>query len=153
MKILTQQSTVVRLEAAIMIFFVLAVLCLLVVYIVDPSIYVQTLLLHPSATDRHPLIATLFMVAILAFITLLSIGVMRRWRWLFWLLLIAFAASIIQIPVTLLQIAGVLPAEYPLWYTLFRLFIAFVELCLAMWMVQIYRREGVWGLGRRKIRR
>ncbi len=71
-----------RLERILIAFFVLAALSLLVVYFADPSIYTSTLLLEPSATDRYPLPATLFLVGILIFIAVLIVGVTRHWRWL-----------------------------------------------------------------------
>jgi hypothetical protein len=119
----------------------------LVVYLTDPAIYAQSLSLTSSPADRYPVPVTLFLVGILELITLLSFGVVRHWRWVFWLMLVAFAGSALQIPVTLLQIADVLPTADPLWYGLFRMGSAVVELALAVWMISIYRREGVWALG------
>jgi hypothetical protein len=74
----------------------------------------------------------------------------RHWRWVFWLLLVAFAASVLQIPITLLQMTGVLPSSDPLWYSLFRMGGCVVELALAVWMIFIYRREGVWAQGAKR---
>ncbi len=65
-------------------------------------------------------------------------------------MLVAFASSALQIPVTLLQIADVLPSSDPLWYCLFRMGVAVVELALAVWMIHIYRHEGVWALGKKR---
>jgi hypothetical protein len=128
-------------------FFILAALSLPVVYLADPSIYAQSLSLTFSPADRYPVPVTLFLVGILVLITLLILGVVRHWRWVFWLMLIAFASSALQIPVTLLQIAEVLPSSDPLWYNLFRMGVAVVELALAMWMISTYRHAGVWAKG------
>jgi hypothetical protein len=49
-----------------------------------------------------------------------------------------------------LQITDVLPSSDPLWYGLFRMGVAVVELALAIWMIYIYRREGVWALGKKR---
>src|SRR5258708_37230526 len=68
-----------------MAFFLMAALFLLVVYVTAPSLYTETLLLQPSPTDRYPLAVTLFLLAILAFIAVLIVGVLQHWRWLFWL--------------------------------------------------------------------
>ena len=102
---------------------------------------------------RYPVPVTLFLVGILGLITLLILGVVRHWRWVFWLILVAFASSALQIPVTLLQMADVLPSSDPLWYSLFRMGGVVVELALAVWMVSIYRREGVWALGKKRNKR
>jgi hypothetical protein len=131
-------------------FFVLAALSLLVVYVADPAIYAQSLSLASSPADRYPVPVTLFLVGILAMIALLILGVMRHWRWVFWLMLVAFAGSALHIPVTLVQIAGVLPTADPLWYDLFRMGVAVVELALAVWMIHIYRHQGVWALGKKR---
>src|SRR5947209_12764392 len=103
-----QQLLVRRLERILIAFFLLAVLFLIVVYVAAPSIYTSTLLLQPSSTDRYPLPITLFLVAILIFIAILIVGVLRHWRWLFWLVLIAFGFSILEIPATILQLIGII---------------------------------------------
>jgi hypothetical protein len=148
MKTTTHPSTDVRLERGVIAFFIFAALLLLLVYFADPAIYAQSLSLTSSPAGRYPVAVTLFLVAILAFLTLLTVGVMRHWRWLFWLMLVAFAASAIQIPVLLLTVTGVLPSSDPVWYSLLRVATGVYELALAVWMIRVYRREGVWGLGK-----
>ena len=150
MKTPTHSSIRVSLEMGMITFFILAALSLLVVYVADPSIYAQSLSLTSSPVDRYPGPVTLFLVGVLAVIALLSFGVVRNFRWVFWLLLVAFAGSALQIPVTLLQIADVLPSSDPLWYSLFRMGSGVVELALAVWMIHIYRHEGVWALGKKR---
>ena len=139
-----------RLEGILIAFFLLAALFLLVVYFADPSIYTNMLLLKPSSTDRYPLPVTLFLVAILVFIAVLIVGVLRHWRWLFWLVLIAFGFSILQIPATILQLTGVVPGSLPVWYSLSRMGVAIIQVGIAVWMVQIYRQYGVWAIGKKK---
>jgi hypothetical protein len=150
MKAPTHLFSRVRLEIAVIAFFILAALSLLVVYVADPAIYVQSLSLTSSPADRYPIPVTLFLVGILAVIALLIIGVVRHWRWVFWLMLVAFSGSALHIPVTLLQITDVLPSSDPLWYGLFRMGVAVVDLALAVWMIHIYRHEGVWALGKKR---
>ena len=130
--------------------FILAALSLLVVYVADPAIYAHSLALTSSPTDRYPVPVTLFLIGILTMIALLILGVMRHWCWLFWLMLAAFASSALQIPVTFLQMTGMLPSPDPLWYSLFRMGVAAFEFALAVWMIHIYRHEGVWALGRER---
>jgi hypothetical protein len=140
-----------RLERLLIAFFLLIALSVLVVYIADPSIYTQGLSLKPSATDRYPIPATLFLAGLLAFIAVVIIGILRHWRWLFWLLLVAFGASILQIPATILQLAGILPDIFPAWYSLYRMGIALLEVGFAIWMLWIYRQYGVWGRSREHV--
>src|SRR6266487_4786163 len=115
MKTPTHHSIGGRLEMAVIAFFILAALSLLVVYVTSPSIYAHSLSLTSSPADRYPVPVTLFLVGILTVIALLILGVVRHWRWVFWLMLVAFASSILHIPVTLLQIAGMLPSADPFW--------------------------------------
>jgi len=147
---LHQKLTVQRLSAAIIAFFVLAALSVLVVYFIDPTIYAKVLKLEPTTTDRYPFASTLFLVALLIFIAILIFGVTKHWRWLFWLLLIANSFSILEVPATILQLTGVIPDPYPVWYSLYRMSIAVIQVGIAIWMVRIYYQDGVWGMGRRK---
>ena len=140
----------VSLEMGMIAFLILAARSLLVVYLADPAIYAQSLSLMSSPADRYPVPVTLFLVGILAMITLLILGVVRHWRWLFWLILVAFCGSALQVPITLLQMTGVLSTADPLWYNLFRMGVGAFELALAIWMIRIYRHEGVWGLGKKR---
>ncbi len=86
----------------------------------------------------------------LIFITVLIIGVLRHWRWLFWLLLVANSFSILQVPATLLQLTGVIPDPYPAWYSLYRMGVALIQVVIAVWMIRILYRYGVWGLGKKE---
>jgi len=150
MKAPANHSSSVRLERAVIAFFSLAALSLLVVYVADPAIYARSLALTSSPADRYPVQVTLFLAGILDGITLLIIGVLHHWRWLFWPMLVAFSCSALQVPVTLLQIAAVLPSSDPVWYGLLRIGSAAFELALAVWMIRIYRHEGVWALGKKR---
>lgn len=152
MKTPTRHFIEAHLERVVIAFFILAALSLLVVYLADPAIYAQSLSLMSSPADRYPVPVTLFLVGVLAVIALLSVGVVRHWHWVFWLMLVAFSGSTLQIPLTFLQIVDVLPSSDPLWYSLFRMGGGVVELALAIWMIQVYRHEGVWAMGRKNHR-
>ena len=147
---LHQKLTVQRLSAVIIAFFVLAALSALVVYVADPTIYTKVLMLESTTVDRYPLPATLFLIALLIFITVLIVGVLRHWRWLFWLLLVANSFSILEVPATILQLNGVIPNPYPVWYSLYRMSIAVIQVGIAIWMIRIYYQYGVWGMGKKK---
>ncbi len=134
MKILAPRLIGMRLELVIIAFFVLAVLSSLVVYVADPSIYASSLSLKSSLADLYPVPVMLFLVGMIALIALLILGVVRHWRWAFWLTLGAFGSSVLHIPVTLLQIAGILPNADPLWYSLLQIGVAMVEIGIAIWM-------------------
>lgn len=143
-----QKATIQPLEKVLITFFVLVALSLVVVYSVDPSIYVEMLSLQRRLEGRYSLAVTVFIIAILCFIAFVITGVIRHWRWLFWLLLLAFGAAILDIPTTILQLTGVIPTTFPLWYSLFRMGVACIQVVIAVWMVRIYRRAGVWAMGK-----
>jgi len=145
-----QKQTVQRLSAVLIAFFVLAALSVLVVYFADPSVYTKALMLESTTADRYPLASTLLLVALLTFITVLIIGVTKHWRWLFWLLLIANCFSILEVPATILQLTGVISDPYPIWYSLYRMGVALVQVAIAIWMIRIYFQYGVWAMGRKK---
>ncbi len=132
--------------------FLLAALSAVVVYLAAPSVYTNLLMLHPTPTDRYLASARLSLVGILLVIAVGMVGVMQHWRWLFWLLLIAFGASILDIPVTILQMMGALPSVFPVWYSLFRMGVALVEVALAVWMIHLNRHHGVWAMGKKHTR-
>jgi hypothetical protein len=48
------------------------------------------------------------------------VGVLRRWRWTFWLILVAFLAGVLRVPVAILQLAGFLHASAPTWHVVFQ---------------------------------
>jgi hypothetical protein len=107
-------------------------------------------MLESNTVDRYPLPETLFLVALLILITVLIVGVLRHWRWLFWLLLLANSFSILEVPATILQLNGVIPNPYPTWYSLYRMGAALIQVGIAIWMIRIYYQYGVWGLGKKK---
>lgn len=141
-----------RLEQVLVAFFVGCALFVIVLYAVAPSIYIMALKLTSAPTERYPFPLTLFLIALLAFIAVVIVGVVRHWRWLFWLLLVAFGFSILALPATILQLTGIIPDSFPAWYSLSRLGIALLEVGLAVWMFQIYRQHGVWALGKKASR-
>jgi hypothetical protein len=138
-----------RLQRTLLAFFLLAVLFLVVVYVAAPSIYTNMLLLMPSPTGRSPAATTLLLVGVGVFLAIVMIGVLRRWRWVFWLVLVAFDGMILDLPATLLQLTGILPNLFPLWYSLCRMGASLIAVGIAVWMLQIYRHHGVWAMGRK----
>ncbi len=87
----------------------------------------------------------LFLVGISAFIALLGVGVLRRWRWTFWVIAFAFLFGVLRLPVTFLTLAGVLPADGPPWYVVYQGFLGVVQFAIALLMLVGYRRGGTWG--------
>jgi hypothetical protein len=128
-------------------FFGLAVSFLLAVYITTPALYVQVLLGAKANADARPIGLTAFLIAILCLVSLLMVGVLRRWRLVFWLVLLAFCFEIIAVPIDALQLAGVMPLMYPVWYTIIRLAVSGLQIAIGGWMIWLYLRCGVWAMG------
>ena len=75
-----------RVQALVLAFLLMAWISLVAILVAAPEVYEQRLRSLPGA---QRIVEIVFVVALTAFILLLSIGVLRRWRWTFWLILIA----------------------------------------------------------------
>jgi hypothetical protein len=130
-----------RTQTLVLGFFLVVVTSLLVILAAAPEVYDQALRL-PTGNRAVELA---FLAALLGFIMLLGIGVVRRWRWTFWLILVAFLAGVLPVPVAVLQLAGVLTAEGPRWYVAFQGLVGVLQFGIGLAMAVGHRRAGVWG--------
>ena len=130
-----------RTQALVLGFFLLAWTSLLVILVAAREVYDQALGLPTG--DRTAELG--FLAALTGFIALLTIGVVRRWRWMFWLILVAFLLGVLRVPVAILQLSGVLAARDPTWYVIFQGLLGVVQFAIGLAMVASYRRAGVWG--------
>ena len=131
-----------RTQALVLGFIVFAWLSLIAILVTTPQIYDAALKLPPG---DHRLADGAFLVALTAFLALLSIAVLRRWRWAFWLIVVAFLFGILRVPMAILQLANVLPREGPTWYALFQGMLGVIQFAIALAMLRGYRRSGTWG--------
>ncbi|HKH75615.1 MAG TPA: hypothetical protein VKA51_01530, partial [Rubrobacteraceae bacterium] len=97
-----------RTQALVLGFFVLVWASLVAIFAAAPETYEQALRLPSGGGGRSAGVG--FLVAISAFIVLLVIGVIRRWRWAFWLIVVAFIFGVLRVPASVLELWGVLPA-------------------------------------------
>jgi hypothetical protein len=137
-----EHSSLNRTQQLVLGFFVFAWLALVVILVAAPEVYEQALRL-PGSERKLPTLA--FLAAISAFLVLLGIGVVRRWRWTFWLVLVAFILSVLRVPASILQLTGVLSEEVPTWYVMLQALIGVVQFVIGLLMLAGYRRGGVWG--------
>jgi hypothetical protein len=130
-----------RTQALVLGFFGVALGSLLVILVAAPDVYDQALRLP----DRSGVAEVAFRVVLMGFLGLLAVGVLRRWRWAFWLVLVAFLAGVLRVPVVVLQLTGVLAADVPAWYVAFQGVIGLAQVAIGLAMLAGYRRAGVWG--------
>jgi hypothetical protein len=130
-----------RTQALVLGFFLMALTSLVVILVAAPEIYDHALRL-PSSSPRW--MALTLLAALAVFIGLLAIGVLRRWRWTFWLILVAFLAGVLRRLVAGVQLTGVLAAEGPTWYVVFQGLLSVLQFAIGLAMVAGYRRAGIW---------
>ena len=97
-----------------------------------------------SSGDRRPAeIGTL--LALTALFALLSTGVIRSWRWTFWLILVVFLAGILRVPAAALQVAQIVPSQGPAWYVALQAVVGLLQFVIALAMLAGWRKTGIWG--------
>jgi hypothetical protein len=131
-----------RTQALVLGFSLAAWLAVIAILVVAPDVFSAALKV-PAGGSGAAEVA--FVVALGAFIGLLGVGVVRRWRWMFWLVLVAFLAGVLRVPASLLELAGVLPVSGPTWYVLLQAAIGVVQFAIGLAMLSAFRRAGVWG--------
>jgi hypothetical protein len=131
-----------RTQLLVIGFFVSVWIALAAILALAPQAYAQTL--RQVGGDNRAIEAS-FLIALSALIAFLVVGVFRRWRWTFWLVLVAFFFGVLRIPASVLQLAGILPASGPTWYETLQGAIGIVQFLIALAMFVGYRKAGIWG--------
>ena len=134
--------TINRTQAIVIGFFLLAWLSLLGILATAPDVLDATLRLPPG--DHGPA-ELAFLLALSAFLTLLAVGGLRRWRWSFWLVLVAFLAGLLRVLASGLGLTGLLPSNGPTWYLLLQAVIGLVQFAIGLAMLVGLRKTGPWG--------
>jgi hypothetical protein len=96
-----------------------------------------------SGDPRPAEIGTL--LALTGLLGILSTGVIRSWRWTFWLILVVFLFGIVRLPTSALELAGILPTQDPAWYVVLQAVVGLMQFVTAIAMLAGYRKAGVWG--------
>jgi hypothetical protein len=136
-----RRSSLNRTQKLVLGFFTFAWTVLVVILVAAPRVYDRV----PPGRDNGSW-ALAFLAAISVFLVLLSVGVVRRWRWTFWLILVAFVlGGLLRVPASVLQLVGVLPAQGPAWYTLLQALFGVMQFAIGLVMLAGYRRAGIWG--------
>ncbi len=123
-------------------FFVVVWTALVAILAFSPDVYAQALR-QVHAEIRT--IEAISVAAVSALIAVLVIGIVRRWRWVFWLIFVAFLFGVLRVPASVLQLAGQMPATGPRWYEALQGLIGVVQFLIALAMFSGYRKAGEWG--------
>jgi hypothetical protein len=130
-----------RTRAFVLALFGLYWLAVLVILLADRPVFDQVggLPMHGLAADIGAVLVLTLLLAVL------SAGVVRGWRWTFWLILVVFMLGIRTVPVAVLELTGRLPQQGPTWYVLFGVVVGLAQLGIGVAMLAGWRRSGVWG--------
>jgi len=130
-----------RTQSLVLAFFLLTWATAMTILVVAPQVYDPALRRAPGSP---PVAQAAFVVALSGLICAVLVGVVRRWRWLFWLILAVFFLGVLRVPVTVLELAGHTAAS-PTWYVALQGGVGVIQFAIALAMVAGYRRSGVWG--------
>jgi hypothetical protein len=128
-----------RTQILVLVFFGTVWIALVAILLLAPGIYDEIL------RSSDPVAEVAFVTTITAMILIVGVGVTRRWRWLFWLILIAFLAGAVRVPISVLQLTGVLGTGFPRWYLVLQGFIGLAQVMIGLVMLADYRKAGIWG--------
>jgi hypothetical protein len=131
-----------RSQGIVLAFFGFIWIGLVIILVAAPSVYDRTLKL---ASGNRGIGEVGFLAAISALIALLSLGVVRHWRWTFWLILVAFLAGVLRVPASILEISGTISTRDPTWYVLFQGVLGVIQFIIGLALLAGYRQAGVWG--------
>jgi len=131
-----------RTQQLVLGFVVLAWLALVVILLVSPQIYDRSL----GAGNAQRQLGDLGLLTVLSgLLALLGLAVVRRRRWAFWLILVAFFAGLLRVPAAALELTGKLSSPDPPWYVVVQAVVGVIQFLIATAMLVGYRRVGIWG--------
>lgn len=131
-----------RTQLLVLVFLAAVWVVVVAILALAPGVFDQAL--RFSVASRRPF-EIAFLVVLSLFLLVLAIGVLRRWRSTFWLILVAFLAGVLRLPASALELAGILPVQGPAWYVVLQGAIGVVQFAIGIAMVKGYRRGGIWG--------
>jgi hypothetical protein len=131
-----------RTQRLVLAFFVVVWVALVTILLTSPQIYDEALKLGPG---DHRLADLAFLMSVSVLIAILVVGVFRRWRWIFWLVLVAFLFGFVRVIASVLELMDLMQAEAPAWYIELQAAIGVAQVVIAMAMIAGYRKGGAWG--------
>jgi hypothetical protein len=126
-----------RSQAIVLAFLAAVAAALIAILLWAPSVYAQV--------TRTPGAQNAFLAGVLLLMLVLAVGVVLRWRWTFWLIVVAFLAGVLRAPASVLELAGLLPRSGPTWYVGLQAVVGLVQLAIGLALLKGYRKAGAWG--------
>ena len=135
-----------RIKVLVLALFAVYWVILVVILVAARDVYDQALPQEAVrlAGNQRPAEIGVLLVATALF-AVLSIGVIRGWRWTFWLILVVFLAGILRVLASALQLAGIVPSQDPAWSVVLQAVVYLIQFVIALAMLAGYRKAGVWG--------
>jgi hypothetical protein len=131
-----------RTQWLVLAFFLAVWVTVMTILAVSPQVYRPGLARAPGSLRVAEIV---FVVALSGLVCVISAGVVRRWRWLFWVILVVFLLGVLRVPVTVLQLSGHMPASSPVWYIAVQGVASVAQFAIALLMLVGYRSSRVWG--------
>jgi hypothetical protein len=132
-----------RTQTLVLAFAIFSWLALVAILLGAPDVYDSEL--RPLGLAGLPAVRLAFLAIVTGLLAVLAIGTLRRWRWTFWLVFVAFAAGVLRVPVFALEVLGAISSDVPLWYTGLQAVVGSIQVAIAAAMFVGYRRHGPWG--------
>lgn len=135
-----------RIKVLVLALFAVYWVTLVVILVAARDVYDQALpqeAVRLAGNQRSAEIGVLLVAT--ALFAVLSIGVIRGWRWTFWLILVVFLAGILRGLASALQLAGIVPSQDPAWSVVLQAVVYLIQFVIALAMLAGYRKAGVWG--------
>lgn len=131
-----------RTQKLVLAFFSLTWVAVITILAAAPQVYAQPLRRAPVSLRPAEVI---FVIALSGLIGVICVGVVRRWRLVFWVILAVFFFGVLRVPVAALQVTGHIAAGDPTWYIVLQAVVGVSQFAIALAMLTGYRRSGVWG--------
>lgn len=134
-----------RIKVLVLALFAVYWVIVVVILVAARDVYDQALPQTVRLPGNQRLAEIGVLLILTALFAVLSIGVIRSWRWTFWLILVDFMAGILHVPACALQLAGIAPSQGPPWYVVLQAVVGLIQFVIALAMLAGYRKAGVWG--------
>ncbi len=129
-----------RAKALVLALFAAYWVAVVVILVAARDVYDDQLaqVVRPAGDQRPAEIGALLVLT--ALLAVLSFGVIRGWRWIFWLILIAYLAGILHVLVSALELIRIVASQDPAWYIVLQAVVGLIQFIIALVMLTGYRK-------------